>query len=282
MCVSLQDAEFTGTLLYIGENIHPQHGEIRVLGYQNTPKNKSKGGNAMLLHFPAGKLMNPDNILDASKARSILKDMKDAVSPQMATRGMSSGSRMKKGIVHVFDHDIYTIVLAKHASDIPQALSRVPVDRRPELNREIFEYYTQRFPGYQYALCCFNNKEAQQAAPMFWWYTPKNNNFLELPGIDAHDGSPPKEGAMVHVNSWVFMSSHRLRDNAINARRVSYTFLPDNLKDFLPKNIVGKRFSGAMKNGDYLMPLDTGPSIDLDAGRIVRSIISNGLNQNLV
>jgi len=51
MCVSMDQAEFSGTILYAGRLRHPVHGLIHVLGYQNTVVNLAEGPNAMLLHL---------------------------------------------------------------------------------------------------------------------------------------------------------------------------------------------------------------------------------------
>jgi hypothetical protein len=41
MCVCASPARLTGTIVFLGKKYHPMHGEVFVLGYQNTAQNLS-------------------------------------------------------------------------------------------------------------------------------------------------------------------------------------------------------------------------------------------------
>jgi hypothetical protein len=96
MCVSMGPAEFTGTILYCGRRLHPDHGRIEVFGYQNTAANLATGPNAMLLHLPA-RSVTSRQFLPSSHAEHVLRDMVEAVAP-VAAQGSAAieGTREKQ------------------------------------------------------------------------------------------------------------------------------------------------------------------------------------------
>src|SRR5579862_5582373 len=189
MCVSAGRAQFTGTTIYLGRKNHPEYGQVFVLGYENRAANLSEGPNAMLLHFPALG-MTQHNFLGTRKCQSILTDMKAAVSPASASPKMDwMGSPTQT--VEVFDRGIYTVVLASHARDIPDALAQVPTRKRIAINRPLFDFYAEHFPGYPVALCCIDQTEARESEPLLLWYKPMHPDRFVLPGLDGHTGGVP-------------------------------------------------------------------------------------------
>lgn len=72
MCVSIAPAEFSGTILYLGEKtIFNKY--YNILGYQNTAINLSDSPNAMILHFPTRVEMSENNIVSTKGCKNILK-----------------------------------------------------------------------------------------------------------------------------------------------------------------------------------------------------------------
>lgn len=274
-CCSFHPAHFSSTIGYAGETM--KDGKIvHLLGYQNTVQNRNaKGGNAMLLPIPAVKgTMTKNNILDTSKAKHILEDMRRAVSAPPAGRGVMIGGAARKAAapVQVFEHDIYTIVLAQDANDISKALSQVPQSKRPEMNKEIFDAYSKWYPGWTFALCCFDTKDEAKACPMLWWYKPANEEELFFPALDAHDGKPPVLDAEVDVDHALIASSNKMRGNAQtrvssnsqptppiydDSHPVSYFDdpMPPSLKTILPMRVIGHSLTGSYKNGDFVFAI---------------------------
>ena len=274
-CCSLRPASFANTKLYAGETM--KDGKlVHLLGYQNKVKNlasssgKSKG-NAMLLPIPAKPgTMTDKNIIDTSKCEHILSDMERSLRKKrkgVLTRGGLFRGRSAHR-VQVFDHDIYTIVLADNAKDIPQALKRVRSERRPALNKAIFDAYAKWYPGSTFALCCFNTREEALARPMLWWYEPANPKQLFLPALDAHDGKPPNLKARVEVNHVVMVSTTNWTKDFIdnfkyNSKKpfllkpseVRYRSMgaPQSTKKLLPRYIRGRNYGGMLKNGDFIV-----------------------------
>ncbi|MBA2681129.1 MAG: hypothetical protein H0U76_22365 [Ktedonobacteraceae bacterium] len=249
MCVSTARADFAGTTVYLGKKNHPVHGFIYVLGYQNTAINLSPGPNAMLLHLPAVG-MTQNNFLDTRRCHHVLKDMVRAVEgEERQTRSMSFGG-ITRGSIEVFEHDIYTVVLASNASLIPEALYQVPENKRIAANRPLFDFYAQCFSEYAVALCCFDNKDARQAAPLLMWYTPSNPQYLQLPALDCHTGGIPNLYSRVEVDHWIILSSDEM-PRGLGLPVVYSDSVPKEITTFLPNRVIGRRFQGTMHNGDF-------------------------------
>lgn len=172
VCVSVDQAEFSGTILYAGRRWHPQHGLVEVLGYQNTAVNLAGGPNAMLLHAPAA-CMSQEHFISIGRSADVLIRMRDAAARAQPVAASADIAWMgADAAVEVFDHDIYTVVLASDPTQIPAALHHVPPYKRPPLNPVLFEFYADAFPGYTIALCCFDNAQALRAKPLLMWYPP--------------------------------------------------------------------------------------------------------------
>ncbi len=276
MCCTLAKARLSNTILYAGKSAGFDDQVTHMLGYQNTVQNlsvikndrasldwdypnpswESKGsGNAMILPIPAiPGSMGRGNIVSTEKCPNILKDMERALRPNPNT--LSAGPRLRGDApkkVEIFDSGIYTVVLASKAGLIPGVLSQVPEEKRPVINYAIFAAYEKWYPDWTVALCCFNNKDAKAATPMLWRYCPIYPELLFLPALDAHTGEAPDLNAVVDVDHTVIVSSHQI----IGGDLVKYS--DANLADFkyiLPSRIIGGRFNGKLRNGDFVCHLN--------------------------
>ena len=255
MCCSMRPARFEETIVYVGEVEHPVYGLVHTLGYQNSVVNLATGPNAMILHIPAGVAMTQDNFIVTENCPRILRDMVDALKPPVVPLGepvYRTAIGAKSSPVHVFDHDIYTVVLSEDASLIPEALSRVPVEKRPAINQPLFDFYADEFPGWSVALCCFDNKQASQAAPMFMHYKPMDDGSMHWPSLDCHTGDVPDVNAMVAVDHWIIAGSHRMDPDGGVAVRYSGDCDPD-VRAFLPNHVIGRHFKTMLHNGDFVI-----------------------------
>jgi hypothetical protein len=244
MCCSVSpevEVKFSDTILYAAEIVNPQNKIVHVLGYQNKAQNHinrfnpaglwrkvkdlfaESTGNAMLLPFPClPGTMSSANILETKNCPDILKDIAIAVkppAPQSANYQMAAQSSFSRSApVEIFKASgIYTVVLAQDARDIPQALNRVPKEKRPKLNPELFEAYAKWYPNWTFALCCFNNESLQEALPMLWWYEPMNSDDLFLPALDGHTGDIPNFDSEVMVDHTVAVGSGLARLKPLSA-----------------------------------------------------------------
>ncbi|MFG2480955.1 hypothetical protein [Streptomyces fagopyri] len=190
MCISADEAAFSGTIVYCGRRHHPEHGLIHVLGYQNTAANLADGPNAMLLHLPTRHL-SPRHFLSAGRAGDVLHRMVDAVaSAAVAADGIAWMSAAPQS-VQIFDHDIYTVLLADDPTAVPAALRQVAPHRRPDLHPDLLRFYADHFPDHTVAVCCFDNADAQRAKPLLLWYTPLDPDRLTVLALDSHTGRAP-------------------------------------------------------------------------------------------
>ncbi|MFI9729335.1 hypothetical protein [Streptomyces sp. NPDC052092] len=121
MCISTSEAAFSGTIVYCGRQHHPEHGLIHVLGYQNTAANLADGPNAMLLHLPTRQL-TPRHFLSAGRTAAVLHRMVAAVESAAAAADGIAWMGGEPQPVQVFDHDVYTVVLATDPTAVPGAL----------------------------------------------------------------------------------------------------------------------------------------------------------------
>jgi hypothetical protein len=252
----MDQAKFTGTRLYAGRLHHPQHGLIHVLGYQNIAVNLAGGPNAMLLHLPTHR-MSQDNFISTERNSRVLERMVDAVKPEWPAPGGASVPRWggAPAAVEVFEHDIYTVLLAADPTALPDALAQVPARKRPHLNPQLFQFYADLYPGYAIAVCCFDNAEAAQAEPLFLWYPPIDPEVLVVPAVDSHTGEPPKLNAHVLVDHWVILGT----DEAPPGWGRSVDYGPEvdpGLREFLPDTVVGSYIGGGRLNGDFALNHD--------------------------
>ncbi|GGU98879.1 hypothetical protein GCM10010182_14620 [Actinomadura cremea] len=263
----MAEAEFSGTTLYVGRRRHPLHGAIEVLGYENTALNLADGPNAMLLHLPA-RTMTPDRFVPVGRRGGrVLAAMVEAVRPLARSAGaltMDWMSYDEPEAVQVFEHDVYTVLLAGDPTLIPAALGRVPEHRRPRLDPALMEFYADHYPLHSIAVCCFDNADARRAKPLLTWYEPLDPDVLTAPALDAHTGGPPDPDEPVPTDHWVVFGT----DEAPDGWGVPVGYergLRGKVRAFLPDTVLGAEFATAMPNGDFAIAHD-----DLIEGRLDR------------
>lgn len=252
MCISTGAADFSGTIVYCGRREHPEHGLIHVLGYQNTAANLADGPNAMVRHLPAAGRLTERHFLSAGRSGDVLRRMADAVQSATVRDAGIAWMGAEAETVRIFEHDVYTILLADDPTAVPAALGRVPAHRRPRLDPELLRFYAELFPGHTFAICCFDNADAQRAKPLLLWYPPLDPDRLTVPALDCHTGGAPDLDAVVPVDHWVLFSS----DQAPDGWGVPVEYPADmrhRLLTFLPGAVMGRKYGDglALPNGDF-------------------------------
>ncbi len=240
MCISNGPADFTRTKLYAG-----CAGEEHVLIYKNTVRSRASEPNAMLLHFPAVPgTMSQDSVLPTDTCGGIVDEMIVALMPQ--TRGGGHPAAV------VFDTGVYTVVLAEDPRAIPPALGRVPERKRPPINEPLFDWYAETFSDWPVALCCFDNADAVEAAPMMWRYRPRNPRLLFYPALDSHTGGIPELDGTVGVEHWLLTQGEA-------SRPVRYGgVIADLTRRYLPERVAGRHVREDLPNGDFVFDGDRG------------------------
>jgi hypothetical protein len=248
VCVSADLADFSGTILYAGRSNHPAHGPVEVLGYQNTAVNLATGPNAMLLHLPSPGV-RPSQFIGVGRHGDVLDRMLDAVRPVPADEDEIMWMGGGPG-AEVFEHDIYTVVLAGDPTRITAALAAVPAHRRPVVDPGLLEFYRDAFPSHSVALCCFDNAEALRAKPLLIWYEPADVDRVLLPALDCHTGSVPDRDALVRRDHWLLFGSDETPPEW--GEPVGYApGMRHSLRAFLPDRVSGVAVTGDLPNGDF-------------------------------
>ncbi len=291
-CCSLAPADFTDTYGWAGE--FEKNGKLmHILLYENKPTNLIAGPNAMILPIPAlPNSLTSANMLEGTDFTGVagelykcsdwhfFGDIDQALTsfgifvrsiPQiiafffnlsknldnLSSAAASAGAGPES--VQVFNKGSYTVVLANSASDIPAALSRVPVDRRPELNSEIFTAYDNWYHGYTFALCCFNKSITPE--PLVWVYEPIDPDHIFFPALDAHTGRAPVLDTTVKVDHKLVISSHHVPWYSFAGpilssykKIVSYplNLKPDSVRAYMPVRAMARRFTGHLLQGDFI------------------------------
>lgn len=271
----MEPAEFTGTILYAGRRRHPRLGSVEVLGYQNTAANLADGPNAMVLHLPVTGLSRR-NFVPVGECTDVLTTMRDAVFPSPVAAGGSDMVWMDSDdAVEVFQHDIYTVVLASDPTRIPEALADVPSGARPSVNPDLFQFYADVFPHHTIALCCFDNADALEASPLVLWYPPPDDGRIVLPALDCHTGEVPDLNAWVHPDHVLVFGT----DDAEPDWGTPVSFdptTPEALREFLPDTVRGIDLSyGRQRNGDFAIDYADVLAGDLDKVERVRPRVSS-------
>jgi len=247
MCITSAEALLSGTRIYAGEA--RRRGQlVHVLAYQNSAKSLVRGPNAMILPLPAAVMPGRDNVLDTRGYKDFLKSICNATMDPNAPRAASARGIAGKGMADVFNVGSYTVVLASSAAQVPEALTRVPPEKRPAINEEVLSSFTANYPGWPLAVCCWDG--SIEAEPLLWWYEPISTEVLFAPGLDAHDGKAPRK-QQVKVDAIVCFGS-TLRP--VGETPVTYRDVPEDVAQFLPPSAVGEKITGAMPNGDYWYP----------------------------
>lgn len=251
MCISTGAAEFSGTIAYCGRQHHPEHGLVHVLGYQNTAVNLADGPNAMLLHVPTGRL-TPQHFLSTGRDGDVLRRMVAAVEDAEAAADGIAWMSAEPSAVQIFDHDVYTVLLADDPTAISAALGRVPQHRRPHLDPDLLDFYAAHYPDHSIAVCCFDNADAQRAKPLLLWYPPLDPDRLTVPALDSHTGKAPDLDAMVPVDHWILFSTDAAPP-AWGAPVTHPTALRHRTRAFLPAAVVGRHYGPEqpLPNGDF-------------------------------
>lgn len=254
MCMTASPARLSNTILY-GADAMKDGKYIHIIGYQNVAEDLSGKPNAMILPFPVaeGTKMGPENIIDTRAYSGFMKRYRDAI-PSSDRRMMSASKGMSRGIsasvAQVFESGSFTVVLAESAGAIPEALTRVPEEKRPSISAALLESFDQLYPGEPIAVCCWSGSIRPE--PLLWWYEPKNKESIRLPALDAHDGGAPRTGLVKVDHAIVFGSL--INPAGFSAFPVG-THIPQTLAPYLAPLISGRQYTNTwLPNGDFILP----------------------------
>lgn len=270
MCCTFEKSEMSNTRLYVGE-AEKDDKTVHVLAYQNEAK--SVGPNAMVIPFPTQVRMGPGNVIDTNPFKSFLRDITNASQRITKSRGFGRdeiiGCASFDSVAQVFDVGSYTVILADHVKQIPEALTRIASNKRPNVNVDFLLGYNKLYQGQPIAICCWDG--AIEAEPLMWWYEPYNTKELFIPTMDAHDGNAPNLDQMVETDHIVSVGS----TGPEVGNEVRYTAnIPAHVKSLLPTNVYGHRLPSILKNDDCVVKTS-----DLHTDRYDAPMLARGCYQ---
>ncbi|HND69477.1 MAG TPA: hypothetical protein PL112_21905 [Candidatus Obscuribacter sp.] len=187
----------------------------------------TKLGNALLIAVPAapGSILETD-LIPMSRYPWMVKDMVATVT-EPATLSLSPTRSwllpQKALVVSDFDAGLYDVVIASSASAIAGTLraGRVNPTKMPEIRQELYEQLDLLYPGFQFVLFCFNEKDVGKTGTVMFRYTPMkgSEHLLYLPGLDGHNGEV--EQGLVKLDHTIIAGSYRMNDEA--GEKVDYS-----------------------------------------------------------
>lgn len=267
MCIVLNPAHLTDTIIYTAEVQRPDTGEVlHVIGYQNNVDNTRSGPNAMILPLPVRKddHIGPGNIVDTRDFAGILRDYGNIIEsfdPELRlTRGIPDGIAMPAGAAEkgyeVFDSGNYTVALAHKPSALPQALAEVPTAKRPEIPTKFVIALSKLYADWPIAVCCFNGSVVKNPEPLLWWFRPRFPKVLFAPAIDAHDGNPPNIEDMVNRDHILAFSSFRMSGKPVSFIEAGVEQeVPIDKRWLFNPRMKGRVIKHKTGNGDFTLPI---------------------------
>ena len=249
MCVTLGQAEITGTEVY-GYVAPKVDGVVRhVVGYQNKAENLTDAPNCMFLNYPGTDLQL---VQPAARTRNLMSDITSSLLEIVEVHRFRSGGMYGSRSVIIEEYGDYTVVRAQNPHDILAALKEVREDRRPiDSHVERMANHLARIkPNDSILMGCFDG-QVKPKHPIVTSYIPHDPTVLAVPGLDGHDGGLPVIGAPVARHFKVAFGVHGMS----NGHTVRFN---DNVNSlWAPEKVVGfidNRDSGP--NGDYALPID--------------------------
>ncbi|GEM_PF-3072788 len=264
MSVFLEKININHTILYGGEHFAPTVGKmVHVGGIQfQMDAGCQEGPNAFLIPFPAKPLrMWDENIITLRSCPHVLLDMEQALQDIQDSPPTQPVVHMK---ANVFDAGMYTIVFLHSKNVLPELLPFIPEARRPKRDHHLLiDQFIKGYPGWTFALYCFDTRDSVRAEPIMWWYEPTNPELLFVPGLHAGDGTLPSLTQPVRTHHTITLCSD-LR-NQKQGKEIHYRDqIPEELLWMLPPDVIGGKNNGEYaQNGDFLYNIQ-----DIRAGRV--------------
>lgn len=243
MCCTSGPAKLANTIIYAG---HSTRGDqrVQVLAYQNNAQ--SYGANAMILPIPTDVALGPDNLVDTREGGAFLGQLVEALKPKRRSLSKSFGAAagFADDLAEVFESGSYTVVTAQRLSQVREALTRVPANKRPEFTSEFLIGYGKLYQNHKFVICCWEGE--LEAEPVMLWFVPRDERLF-IPTMDAHDGGAPQPG-MVETDHDIIVGT---KDAGIPLRSaISFKNIPDTIAALLAPRGIHHAPAWEAPNGD--------------------------------
>jgi hypothetical protein len=211
-----------------------------VLAYQNRVQNLVQGANCMLLPIQSAAAILPEWLLDMSTEPNFLTDLYDIIDPVLPNRGdwMDGGNERENYIVKLGVYHI-AILNTVNKEALEQVLQQIPKNKRPALSTGLLDFFINTYPDFPLLLCCFENKDALQAAPIVLHYPPKFPDKLMVNALESHSGIPVV-GKMVDYHQKIIFGSYKEAEETTAPlyRAIPLDFCSE-FSEFMPKRAFG-------------------------------------------
>lgn len=229
MCLSVRPLIVANQAMYVGEASHPEYGDIHVFGLTALVAMKYVGSNILIFPVPCNEPLSKNNIL-ISRSTSTLPAM-------VASLKANSRTNIEAGVKTKW-------LLANSPGEITEVLESnvaIHVDNIEAFASFVGEFY----PGCSVIMSVFDGSEEFQNFTLWAWYKPTKPEMLFLPTLTSMGTLVAIDGELP-CDYWAIMSTLNMKGGA----EIPHQEADLMLKDYLPKRIVGKRFTGWHKNAD--------------------------------
>lgn len=234
MCITSKRADLSKTKILSYKLDNGKH----LLSYKNIVKNRAGVPNCMLLAIP-GKVTKED-FIDTTSFGDFFKDFETSMprerslSKSFATLDFSEPVHLTLGL--------YEILIAENAKDIPGAIEKISQEKRPEIDQELINWFSNYYAGWNIVLCCFN--ENIESQPIMFTYEPKDPDFLYFPAVDSHGETPDLEEFVEVDHSLYYNGSHF---DVVYSKEVP---------NYMPKSLSMTHYTDVkMRNGDWFFDI---------------------------
>jgi hypothetical protein len=193
-------------------------------------------------------------LLNTASAPSLLRDIHDAIKkPVEATSSTAIAAGYGGGGhgIYFIRFDIYDIIVAQNAQDLPGALSQIAEGKRPKINNAVFDAL-QDWYQCPIAVCCFNTLQTGESGPLAFTFQPLDPSNLLVYTFDAHDGKPPNFDRTVHLDHTIFVGSYLTNKEKCATINYSDKNVAADLRPYVLDNAMGMSVSDYMQNGDFV------------------------------
>jgi hypothetical protein len=168
---TLGPATAWGSVVYAGEAVHPEtRRRVHVLGFQTRIVNNFHRANAVVLPIPSRIPLDAENIVDAPFL--VLEDMAARLRQTDPQRGFERADTRSA------DRGQLSVVITRPEGAV-RAIDALPANLQPPIDRKLFAALGERYPGSQFALCCWQG--TLHSAPVIIWYEPLDPKALFMP-----------------------------------------------------------------------------------------------------